>query len=35
MAKDGWIKRTQVVNGIEIHYVENVNTGKFVDFKFK
>lgn len=32
---DGWIKRTQNVNGVEIHYVENIKTKEFVDFKFK
>jgi RHS repeat-associated protein len=34
-AEDGWIKRTQNVNGVEIHYVENTKTGKVLDFKFK
>jgi len=32
--KDGWIKRTQNVEGVQIHFVENINTGEFVDFKF-
>jgi len=35
LAKDGWVKRTQNVNGVEIHYVENVKTGQKIDFKFK
>lgn len=35
MAEDGWVKRTQNVNGVEIHYVENIRTGEVVDFKFK
>lgn len=34
-AEDGWVKRTQNVNGVEIHYVQNVRTGQIVDFKFK
>lgn len=34
-AKDGWVKRTQNVNGVEIHYIENTKTGKTTDFKFK
>ncbi|UNU72752.1 DUF637 domain-containing protein [Moraxella nasovis] len=34
-AKDGWVKKAQNVNGVEIHYVENVNTGLKIDFKFK
>jgi len=33
-AEDGWVKRSQNVNGVEIHYVENINTGKVLDFKF-
>ena len=35
LAEDGWVKKTQNVNGVEIHYVENVNTGEVLDFKFK
>ena len=35
LAKDGWVKRTQNVNGIEIHYIENTKTGQKTDFKFK
>jgi hypothetical protein len=34
LAEDGWVKRTQNVNGVEIHYVENVKTGRVTDFKF-
>ncbi len=34
-AEDGWVKRTQNTNGVEIHYVENTKTGEFIDFKFK
>jgi hypothetical protein len=33
-AADGWVKRTQNVNGVEIHYVENTRTGQVTDFKF-
>jgi len=33
--EDGWVKRAQNVNGVEIHYVENVKTGQKGDFKFK
>lgn len=29
-----WVKRVQNVNGVEIHYVENVKTGQVLDFKF-
>jgi hypothetical protein len=35
LAKDGWVKRVQNVNGVGIHYVENVKTGQVLDFKFK
>lgn len=34
-AEDGWVKRAQNVNGVEIHYVENIKTGQKIDFKFK
>nr|WP_245809176.1 VENN motif pre-toxin domain-containing protein [Acinetobacter populi] len=34
-AEDGWVKRAQNVNGVEIHYVENTKTGQTIDFKFK
>jgi hypothetical protein len=33
-AADGWVKRVQNVNGVEIHYVENTRTGLMADFKF-
>lgn len=33
--EDGWVKRTQNVNGVETHYVENINTKEVIDFKFK
>ncbi|MDR3413001.1 MAG: hypothetical protein P4L87_18960, partial [Formivibrio sp.] len=32
---EGWVKMTQNVNGVEIHYVRNVRTGAVDDFKFK
>ena len=35
LAADGWVKRVQNVNDVEIHYVENTLTGQMVDFKFK
>jgi hypothetical protein len=34
LAADGWVKRAQIVNHVEIHYVENVSTKQMVDFKF-
>jgi len=34
LAQDGWVKRAQNVNGVEIHYIENTKTGQFLDFKF-
>ncbi|MFL9867292.1 filamentous hemagglutinin N-terminal domain-containing protein [Paraburkholderia fungorum] len=34
-ATDGWVKMSQNVNGVEIHYVRNVNSGAVDDFKFK
>ncbi|MBU9319373.1 filamentous hemagglutinin N-terminal domain-containing protein [Burkholderia gladioli] len=34
-AADGWVKMSQNVNGVEIHYVRNVNSGAVDDFKFK
>lgn len=33
--KEGWIKKSKNVNGIEIHFVENTKTGQIDDFKFK
>jgi hypothetical protein len=35
MAEDGWVKKAQNVDGVEIHYVENIRTGEITDFKFK
>lgn len=35
LAADGWVKRAQHVNGIEIHYLYNKITGEYDDFKFK
>jgi len=32
---DGWIKMSNNVDGIEIHFVYNKITKKFDDFKFK
>ncbi|RCS56443.1 hypothetical protein DU000_12445 [Parvibium lacunae] len=34
-ASDGWVKMSQNINGIEIHYLRNTNTGAVDDFKFK
>jgi filamentous hemagglutinin len=34
-ASDGWVKMAQNVNGVEVHYVRNTNTGAVADFKFK
>jgi hypothetical protein len=34
-AGDGWVKMEQTVNGVEIHYVYNTETGVADDFKFK
>lgn len=33
-ASAGWVKMSQNVNGVEIHYVRNMATGKVDDFKF-
>lgn len=33
--EDGWVKMTQNVNGVEIHYVWNKVLNVFDDFKFK
>ncbi|ENV2190611.1 TPA: hypothetical protein ACFB71_002080, partial [Neisseria gonorrhoeae] len=35
LAKDGWVKRVQNINKVEIHYIENTRTGEKTDFKFK
>ena len=34
-ASQGWVKMSNNVNGIEIHFVYNKKTGEFDDFKFK
>ena len=34
-AAEGWVKMSNNVNGIEIHFVYNKITGSFDDFKFK
>ncbi|HET9138188.1 hypothetical protein [Actinophytocola sp.] len=34
-ADDGWVKMSQTVDGVEIHYVYNFGTGVADDFKFK
>ena len=34
LAAEGWVKRAQTVNGVEIHYIENISTNQMVDFKF-
>jgi filamentous hemagglutinin len=34
-ASDGWVKMSETVNGVEVHYVENTVTGQVDDFKFK
>lgn len=31
----GWVKMTQNINGVEIHYVRNTRTGAVDDFKLK
>jgi filamentous hemagglutinin len=33
-ASAGWVKMRQNINGIEIHYMYNTNTGAADDFKF-
>lgn len=33
--EEGWIKMSNNVNGIEIHFVYNTKTREFDDFKFK
>lgn len=32
---DGWVKMSQNINGVEVHYVHNTKTGQVDDFKFK
>ncbi|MBV4476866.1 two-partner secretion domain-containing protein [Pseudomonas botevensis] len=34
-AADGWVKMSQNVNGVEVHYVRNAVSGFVDDFKFK
>lgn len=34
-SSEGWVKMSQNVNGIEIHYLMNTKTGQFDDLKFK
>lgn len=34
-AVDGWVKMSQNVNGVEVHYIRNTVTGIVTDFKFK
>ncbi len=34
-ATEGWVKMSQNINGIEIHYVKNIKTNAVDDFKFK
>jgi len=33
-SEDGWVKWSQNVEGVEIHYTRNNHTGQFDDFKF-
>lgn len=35
LASEGWVKMSNNVNGVEIHFVYNKITGAFDDFKFK
>ena len=35
MAGDGWVKMSQNINGVEVHYVKNTVTGQVDDYKFK
>lgn len=34
-AAEGWVKMSQNINSIEIHYVRNIKSGAVDDFKFK
>jgi hypothetical protein len=34
-ASDGWVKMEMDVDGVEVHYDYNLNTGETDDFKFK
>jgi filamentous hemagglutinin len=33
--EEGWVKKAQNINGVEVHYVSNTNTGEIDDFKIK
>jgi RHS repeat-associated protein len=33
-ASEGWIKKAQNINGVEVHYIQNTRTGQIDDFKF-
>ena len=33
--KAGWVKMSQNIKGVEIHYVRNTRTGQVDDYKFK
>ena len=35
LASEGWVKMSNNVNGVEIHFVYNKITGEFDDFKYK
>ncbi|GHU37745.1 hypothetical protein FACS1894192_07430 [Bacilli bacterium] len=32
---EGWVKKAQNIDGVEIHYLYNTKTGQYDDFKFK
>ena len=32
---DGWVKMSQNINGVDVHYIRNTITGAVADFKFK
>jgi filamentous hemagglutinin len=34
-SSQGWVKMSQTVNGVEIHWVQNTITGLVDGFKFK
>lgn len=34
-ADEGWVKKAQNVNGVEVHYTYNTKTGEIDDFKIK
>lgn len=33
-SEEGWVKMSENVNGVEVHYLKNTKTGQFDDFKF-